>query len=310
MAQSQSARPRPVATPAKAEAKPKKTAEKKTAEKKAEAEEKATPEKRQPRRFQRVSRNPTPPPRRVLAVEEEEAPKARPEKTEVAEGEEVKKRGGPFSLFGKIFGGRKNAEEAEAESTEVAGPPAPTPAPKKEQPKPRTAPRQEYVQEVDDEAHLPSAYQQRQPQAPPVAVHRTVSNARGEMIDLHDDLPSSAPQSAPVYVNPTTPPPAPPPQQQLTLPPAPATAAATSFNRERYRETRKKAAEDPAVAALGEKLNATTLGEKDHEAAARAYTTALFEKMRTMDPEQADWITRMEAATIRRIEAGQPVIAE
>lgn len=220
----------------------------------------------------------------------------------VEEGAPKKKGGNPFSFIGKIFGGGKKKQAEEQAVT--AGPPAPTPAPRQQRGRVSASPQD--VEQVDYDAPLPS-YQRHQ-QAPPVAVQRTVTNARGEMVTLDDDsdLPSAEPYAPQQRSLP------PQPRQQPIAPAAqtPAAPIATTFDRTRYQETRRKASEDAEVASLGEKLNATTPGDDAHGPAARAYTIALFAKMRDLDPEQADWISRMEAATVRRIDAGKPVFAE
>ena len=81
------------------------------------------------------------------------------------------------------------------------------------------------------------------------------------------------------------------------------------FDRARYVATRKKALETPEVVALAGKVNAAAPGDAA-KAAAREYTGALFKQIRTLDPEQKEWYDRLEAATLRRIDAGKPFVAE
>lgn len=88
-----------------------------------------------------------------------------------------------------------------------------------------------------------------------------------------------------------------------------ASSVAAEFNRERYLKAKAEAARDPQVAALATKLEAAQPGE-DYKAAARNYTKALFSKIREVDSSQNDWIERLEAATLRRIDEGKAIIVE
>lgn len=83
------------------------------------------------------------------------------------------------------------------------------------------------------------------------------------------------------------------------------------FDKAAYLRLKSEAARDPQVVKLSEKLDASAPGEA-HKAAARDYTKALFSKMRKTEtnPAQAEWLDRMEAATLRRIDAGKPFVAE
>lgn len=96
-----------------------------------------------------------------------------------------------------------------------------------------------------------------------------------------------------------------PPAAARAVPASPA----SEFDKARYLKVKHEAAADPGIAELGAKLNATPSGD-GYKQAARAYSAALFSKMRKIDPSQTDWFNRMEAATVRRIEAGKPLIAE
>jgi len=81
------------------------------------------------------------------------------------------------------------------------------------------------------------------------------------------------------------------------------------FDRARYLATKKKALETPEIEALSEKLNAAKPGDA-YKVAAREYTDALFKAIRKLDPTQKEWYDRLEAATLRRIDAGKPFVAE
>jgi len=103
------------------------------------------------------------------------------------------------------------------------------------------------------------------------------------------------------------------PAKPATMTPsAPAAAAASAggeFDKARYQKVRRQAASDASVAEMGAKLNAMPAGEAQRKAA-RAYSSALFSKMRQIDPSQTEWFNRMEAATQRRIDAGKPFVAD
>ncbi len=85
--------------------------------------------------------------------------------------------------------------------------------------------------------------------------------------------------------------------------------AGTEFDKARYLKIKREAAADPGVLELSAKLNATAPGSA-YKKAARAYSNALFSKMREIDPSQTEWVNRMEAATVRRIDAGKAFVAE
>lgn len=91
--------------------------------------------------------------------------------------------------------------------------------------------------------------------------------------------------------------------------PIPATANHEDAN---YQKIKQQALKDPNVTALHEKmistLNAHPEGGAAYKAAAAEYTSALFEKMRKLDPANAEQINRKENATKRRIDAGLPIV--
>ncbi len=75
----------------------------------------------------------------------------------------------------------------------------------------------------------------------------------------------------------------------------------------RYREVREKAANNPEVVQLREKM-ANTSDPEARKVAAMSYSEALFANMRKLDSSLSERIDRMEGATKRRIEAGKPLI--
>jgi len=114
--------------------------------------------------------------------------------------------------------------------------------------------------------------------------------------------------------NPTEPvAPAPAPARETATPAVPTAAAsgpaASAFDRERYLKAKAEAAQDPQVKALALKLESAQPGE-EYKAAARDYTKALFSKIREVDSSQNDWIERLEAATLRRIDEGKAIVVE
>ncbi len=101
-----------------------------------------------------------------------------------------------------------------------------------------------------------------------------------------------------------------PPSNAKTEAPSPAAPASVDFDKARYLRVKQQAARDPDVTALGAKVNAATAGSEEYKEAATHYSKALFSKMREIDPAQAAWVDRMEAATHRRIESGKPFVVE
>lgn len=72
--------------------------------------------------------------------------------------------------------------------------------------------------------------------------------------------------------------------------------------KERYREVRTKALEDPAILKLQQTADTAAQGNPQ-KTASKAYYKALFQKMRALDPSLKERIDRMEAATLRRVES-------
>ncbi len=113
--------------------------------------------------------------------------------------------------------------------------------------------------------------------------------------------------STPLAPEPATAPPALSPEPVVAdLPPLPQTV---ELDRERYLKVKKEAAAAPEIVALSEKFNATPPGDAQ-KALARDYTKALFKKMESIDNSQLEWFQRLEAATLRRIDAGKPFVTE
>lgn len=75
-----------------------------------------------------------------------------------------------------------------------------------------------------------------------------------------------------------------------------------------YLKIKQQALKDPAVAALLQKMSALPEGGDAYKAAAHAYTTALFGKMRKLDPSQDEALQRKEGAYQRRIDAGKAIL--
>jgi hypothetical protein len=74
--------------------------------------------------------------------------------------------------------------------------------------------------------------------------------------------------------------------------------------RARYREVKDRALKDSRILELRDNADAT-VEPVAHAAAAKAYYKALFNKMRQIDPSITARIDRMEAATLRRLDAGE-----
>jgi len=163
------------------------------------------------------------------------------------------------------------------------------------------------------ESRNPSVERQtteRQPAAP----ERQTAERSSTVAPRSVPNPTPSGYLAPVS-NPTEPPTA--STQNTSAPgiaPSPSTAAAsgtvtTEFNRERYLKAKAEAARDPQVKALALKLESAQPGE-EYKEAARNYTKALFSKIREVDSSQNDWIERLEAATLRRIDEGKAIVVD
>jgi len=71
--------------------------------------------------------------------------------------------------------------------------------------------------------------------------------------------------------------------------------------RTRYRELRAKLLSDPEVKAAQEAAETATVEETKREAF-RKYYFVLFDKLRAEDPSIREYLNRMEAAYLRRLE--------
>ncbi len=233
---------------------------------------------------------PTPTPRAVRA-------KATPVPVRRAEPvSPVEKKPGFFKKIGNLF---TSGRTPKAKPTPAPAEATPTPTPAKRPTRPAPGPV--------DEGHLPAADLGARPSAnvtPPLPGARSTPRPPKPVStppapEVEPPRPVATPAPAPAL--PTAVIPA-PPATVLALDPTPEADTA-------YQRVRKQAAQDPQVAALGQKLEAAAPGEA-HQAAAREYAQALFGKMRELDPAQENWINRMEGATLRRINAGKPFVAE
>ena len=76
----------------------------------------------------------------------------------------------------------------------------------------------------------------------------------------------------------------------------------------RYLKLKEQALQDAHVAALLQKMNAHPEGGEAYKAAAQEYLTALFAKMRGLDPSSTEALNRKEGAYKRRIDEGKTIV--
>jgi len=76
----------------------------------------------------------------------------------------------------------------------------------------------------------------------------------------------------------------------------------------RYLQLKEQALQNSVVAEALKKMNALPEGGDSYKAAANEYATALFAKMRKLDPSYEEQINRKEAAYKRRIDAGKAIL--
>jgi len=159
--------------------------------------------------------------------------------------------------------------------------PAPTPKPKKTQPSPKTA-------------------AQVQPAATPAA-----APAATPKLSTHKPHPTATAAPSPI--------PTPSPTVSESAPPvvSPALVRETSGHgngelETRYRQIREQAGNDPHVAALRQKLETAPEGGP-YKAAAHQYIKALFSRIRAIDPDLGQAVSRKEGAYNRRIDLGKPL---
>ncbi len=269
------------------------------------------------------SPTPTPQPRRVAR---RPAPTPTPKKeVEKPEETEAKATPGRPGFFKRVFsiGGipkerPRRAATPEPEEGEKAAPslatatPAPTARPRRPTPRP-TLPEQPLYDPQEDEVPTAavrgpmietgnSAYQSGLPPFQSATATRTAPPLQPPAA-IEQEPQQQPPATATTQLPSTL-----PPQQPLATP-LPTPAPLPEFDRELYQKVRKEAAADPAIAAMAEKLDALPVGEAQ-QAASREYTKALFNKMREIDQSQTDWFNRLEAATLRRIDAGKPFVTD
>ena len=77
-------------------------------------------------------------------------------------------------------------------------------------------------------------------------------------------------------------------------------AAQEAKEKAQYRAVRTKALEDKQIQELREQMDAA-VGDEQRQRATRRYYSALFDKMREIDPSLKARINRMEAAAKRRM---------
>ncbi|HWL51129.1 MAG TPA: hypothetical protein VNQ90_01745 [Chthoniobacteraceae bacterium] len=243
---------------------------------------------------------PTPTPKPVRTRRAAPTPTPTPEK----EAEEEKTEStGERGFFSRVFSiGGFHERQPEAETTPEATPEAtPTPA---------------------EPVRNKAVHRSSTPPPPTPQEHEEVYAAQLPSIQTggasyQSGLPPFQAAAAPSPVNPAAAPSTPPAPTATppALSPEPVVAALPTpppnpeLDRERYLKVKKEAAAAPEIAALGEKVNATPPGEGQQKLA-REYTKALFKKMESIDGSQQEWFQRLEAATLRRIDAGKPFVAE
>jgi len=118
-----------------------------------------------------------------------------------------------------------------------------------------------------------------------------------------------------------TPKPAPSPKASKKIPAAPPVPAPAEISKTalppasssttgdpRYLQLKEQALKNPHVTDLLKKMNSQPEGGDAYKAAASEYTTALFSKMRQLDPGYEEQLSRKEGAYKRRIEAGKSIV--
>ena len=100
----------------------------------------------------------------------------------------------------------------------------------------------------------------------------------------------------------------PPPSQETATAPEEAIPVISHAHdgpeKQRYRKVREKAATDPDMVALRHEMENAAEGEA-YKSAAHRYVTALFSKMRKIDPEFGQSLGRKEDAYHRRVDSGK-----
>lgn len=242
--------------------------------------------------------------------------KAVPVKGEPAATPAPRKSGGFFGFFRRLFGGSPRVPKAEAVAT-----PAPSATPRgKSQPKPSSTPvvpaAKPSATPAPTATPAPKATPVAKPSATPAPTATPTPKATPKATPAATATPTPKPSATPV---PPTPTPKPSPTPQATATPKPAAPAPTvavgplapkghAVKDGHYQATKEKALQDAQIATLLQKMHTAAEGSDAYKAAAKAYTSALFSKMRQLDPAQADSLSRKEGAYLRRIDAGKPIL--
>lgn len=232
------------------------------------------------------------------------------------------KRSGFFGFFRWIFGGGSKEEApAQPAATPQATPkgtPKATPKPK---PSATPAPTAKPVATATPKPTAtpvpqPSATPTPKPTATPKPMATPAPQPSATPKATATPKPSATPTPKPTTTPKPTATPAPQPSATPSAKSAPKAAVPVVLEpavtraslKNDYQEVKAKALQDPQIATLLQKMQAAPEGSDDYKTAARAYTGALFTKMRKLDPAQEEAFSRKEGAYQRRIEAGKPIL--
>lgn len=97
---------------------------------------------------------------------------------------------------------------------------------------------------------------------------------------------------------------APTPAPAVKETPAPAPTDPFETERQRYKEVRRQALEDPQVRELQDKVD-SALDEQAHKEAGKNYYKALFGKIRQIDPSLTERADALEAKALEQLEKSQ-----
>jgi len=142
---------------------------------------------------------------------------------------------------------------------------------------------------------------QRNPQAAPTPKPAAAKPA-AKPVPAPIAKPTPTPKPAPAAT------PAPPIVKPTPAPAATPAAVAPVAKGASYDQVREQALKDPQVSSLLQKMQVAEEGSASYKTAANAYVTALFAKMRKLDPSQEEAFSRKERAYKRLIEAGTPIM--
>jgi len=193
--------------------------------------------------------------------------------------EPKRKSGGFFGFFRWLFGGGSSEKAVPA--------PQPTPA----------------VQPATVRKSAPSVKSTATPKPSPAPKASATPKPTPASKPMATPKPAPSPKAS-KKIPAATPVPTPAEISRTALPPA----TASTTGDPRYLQLKEQALKTSQVANLLKKMNSQPEGGDAYKAAATEYTTALFSKMRQLDPSYEEQLNRKEGAYKRRIEAGKSIV--